>query len=52
MNKKAIKIKYAYDKNTSEEDQRKVDKAFDILFDLVYEKYWKNGRKRPKEKQA
>ncbi|MCF7844036.1 hypothetical protein K9M47_04035 [Candidatus Gracilibacteria bacterium] len=50
MKKKEIKITYVYDKNISEEDQRMVNKAFDVLFNVVYEKYWKKGYKTEKKK--
>lgn len=50
MKRKEIKVTYVYDKDTSEEDQKMVDKAFDVLFNVVYEKYWKNGHKTEKKK--
>ncbi len=46
MKKKAIKVKYVCVKNITEEDQRMVDKAFDVLFNSVYENYWKNGHRK------
>ncbi len=42
---KEIKVTYVYDKNSSAEDQKKVDEAFGILFDIVYKKYWVKRKK-------
>lgn len=48
MKKKEIKVTYVYDKNTSEEDQKMVDKAFAVLFESVYKNYWvKNHKRKP-----
>lgn len=40
-----IKVTYKRVKELSEEDRRKIDGAFDVLFNVIYEKYWVKRKK-------